>query len=313
MPAASQGFLPVKLLRNCIPIFGMLSLFLLFFQMVDASQLAGLLGCKNCAMSNPFLILMGAGYFAALISISLLFPNFPNRQIARAGLLWAILLVSGLTYLHLPQWCAACMIGHFFHLLIWTIWVIVPAPKSASPPPFFKERIYFLLLSPLIVICLFSSLNVLFLIYHFQDQDEQDLAVAPSFKSGDKVPPFILETTKGDKITHEHLTKAMGTVINFVTSNCPYSNQQLPIVNSVALQFSHAAYRFINVSSTITDDLMHKASAFEWAEDKKGDLHQVFNVRAYPTTFIIGKDGIIKQVILGQPEKLEANLVASFL
>lgn len=301
----------MKQLRNWVPVLGALSLILLFFQMPEAPPLFNLLGCKTCSSSDPFLVLIGASYFASLIAISLLFPSFPNRHMACSGLIWALLLALGLTYLHLPNWCIACLIGHLFNILIWTIWSIVPSPKSESNSSFLKERIYFLLLTPMIVVALFSCLNITFLIYHFKD--EHDLSITTAFKSGDMIPPFKLQTSTGTEISQENLTRTLGTVINFVTANCPYCNQQLPILNAVAMQLAPNSYQFINVSSTLTDDLTHRASFSEWVEDKKGDLHHLFKVKAYPTAFIIGNDGKIRQVILGVPENLEASLLTSIL
>lgn len=279
--------------------------------MPEAPNLFGLLGCKTCSSSDPFLLLIGTGYFATLIAISLLFPSFPNRQIARGGLIWALLLALGLTYIHLPNWCIACLIGHLFNILIWTIWVIVPSPKSESISSSFKERIFFLILTPIIVVTFFSCINITFLIYRFKN--EQDLSITTSFKPGDMIPPFIVQTTKGIKISQENLTQTLGTVINFVTANCPYCNQQLPILNDVAARLSDSHYQFINVSFTLTDDLTQKASSTEWVEDKEGDLHHIFQVKAYPTTFIIGNDGKIRQVILGVPENLETSLLSNIL
>lgn len=301
----------MKQLRFWVPILGILSLIILFFQMPEAPNLFGLLGCKTCSSGNPFLVLIGVAYFGSLIAISLLFPNFPNRRIACSGLIWALLLASGLTYLHLPNLCIACLIGHLFNILIWTIWSIAPSPKSEVISSFFKERIYFLILTPLIVVTLFSCLNITFLIYHFQD--DQDLSNITAFKSGDMIPPFMLQTSKGIKINGENLTQVLGTVINFVTASCPYCNQQLPILNAVATQLAPNSYQFINVSSILTDDLIQRASSTEWVEDKQGDLHHLFKVKAYPTTFIIGNDGKIRQVFLGVPENLETNLLTSLL
>lgn len=299
----------MKQLRFWVPVLGILSLIILFFQMPEAPNLFGLLGCKTCSSGNPFLVLIGAGYFGSLIAISLLFPSFPNRRIACSGLIWSLLLASGLTYLHLPNLCIACLIGHLFNILIWTIWIIVPSPKSELTSSFFKERIYFLILTPMIIVALFSCLNITFLIYHFQE--DQDSSITTAFKSGDMVPPFTLQTSKGVKISEENLTQALGTVINFVTASCPYCNQQLPILNAVATQLDLNSYQFINVSSTLTDDLIQRASSTEWVEDKQGYLHHLFKVKAYPTTFIIGNDGKIRQVLLGVPENLETNLLTS--
>lgn len=301
----------MKHLRLWVPILGILNIVILFFQMPETPNLFGLLGCKTCTPSDPFFVFIAAGYFASLIAISLLFPNFPNQRMAFSGLIWALSLAVGLTYLHLPNWCIPCLIGHALHISTWIIWCLASSPKSPSMLPFFKERIYFLLLTPMIVIALFACLNITFLIYHFKD--EHELSLNTIYKSGDMAPSFNLKTLKGTFISHENLTQTLGTVINFVTANCPYCNQQLPILNAVAKQLVSKSYNFINVSAQLTDDLTQKAAFTEWVEDKEGELHRLFEVKAYPTTFIIGNDGKIRQIILGVPENLEASLQASIL
>lgn len=279
---------------------------ILFFQLPETPNLFGLLGCKNCSPGNPFLVLVGAGYFAGVIAVALLFPNFPNRNIAYSGLIWALLLAAGLTYLHLPNWCVACLVGHFFNILIWIIWSFASSPTSEGNSTFFKERVYFSILTPMIVVALFGCLNITFLIYNFKEE-QNELSTA-ALKSGDMAPPFILQTSTGHEISQDNLTQGLGTVINFVMDGCPYCKDQLQVVNKIATELAFKAYRFINVSPTLTDKLTKSAPSTDWVEDKEGYLHSLFKVKAYPTLFIVGNDGKIRQVILGVPENLEEKL-----
>src|SRR5579871_3264564 len=101
--------------RLAIPFFGLLALLMLFL------KLPGISSCKIC--STPYMPFIGGAYFSILIALSLLFPRFPSPSIARAGLIWAVLLFVLLTYRDLPQWCAPCVSAHLCHSALWTIWL----------------------------------------------------------------------------------------------------------------------------------------------------------------------------------------------
>jgi peroxiredoxin len=298
----------MKQLRHWIPFLGMLALAVLFLSLPETPNVFGILKCKTCASSSPYLPLIGSGYFASLIAISLLFPAFPNSQIARGGLTWAVLLAFVLTYLKLPHWCIACLIGHLCNIVIWTIWLLVPLKENKSSPSTFRERLCLTLFAPFSVVALFSCLNLTFMAYGFKTKTH---AMASSLQPGDALPAFTIQTTNGHSITNTVAAENIGTFINFVSPACPYCQEQLPIFNTVAKQMASSSYRFINVSPTLSEELIQSSPGTEWVEDRGGQLHKLFKVAGYPTMFIVGKDGKIAQVIPGVPEKLKAYLFDS--
>ncbi len=298
-------------LRYGVPVLAILALTALFFRLPETPDLFGLLGCKKCISSDPYLPLLGAGYFSALIAISLLFPSFPSSLIARAGLTWAILLTFALTYMHFPAWCPICLIGHSCNILIWMIWVLAAKIESEQPnsPPSslsgspIKVRVCVTLFAPIAVVALFSCINLTFMAYGFKPK-----FVVSGLQSGNEVPTFTLKTAEGRILTHSDLS---GKVINFIAPDCPYCKEQLQILNDVAQQLDSGASRFIHVTSKVSLELFDYLPTSDWIEDNEGKLRELFKVSGYPTLFVVGNEGKIELAISGVPKQLKTKLLAN--
>lgn len=298
----------MKQARFWVPILGILALAALFLKLPETPNFFGIFECKTCTSSDPYLPLIGSGYFSALVAVSLLFPAFPCRQLARGGLIWAVLLAFALTYINWPGWCADCLVGHVCNILIWAIWVIVPPEAPKPPSSTLRERLCLTLLMPVSVVALFSCLNLTFMAYGFKAN--QGLSAA-TLHPGDTLPAFTAQTTVGRSVANTDAAHVEGTVINFVSPECPYCKQQLPVLNAVASQLAGSSYRFINVSAAVSPELIQRSPSTEWVEDKEGKLRELFHVSGYPTLFVVGGNGKIKQVIPGVPEQLQAFLLVS--
>ncbi len=281
-----------------IPVLGMTALAALFLKLPEVPNFFGLFSCKACSSNDPFLPLAGAGYFSAIIALSLLFPAFPSRRAAKGGLLWAVLLAFALTYLHLPKWCGACLTAHACNVLIWTVWFFYGSPIQEKETRF-TERLYLLLIAPVSTIALFSCLNLTFMAYGFKIHQNPPVS---SLKAGDPIPHFIAETTEG-----RHLSNNEPLILNFISPDCPYSKEQLKILNGIQTKI-HS--RVIHVSPNLTHELTQDSPA-EWVEDKDSKLLKLFKVKGYPTLFALDKDGKITQVIPGVPKQLESDLITN--
>lgn len=298
----------MKQLRHWVPILGILALTVLFLKLPETPNVFGIFKCKMCAASDPYLPLIGAGYFALLIAISLLFPTFPGPLMARGGLVWAGLLALTLTYYDLPNWCIACLIGHACNIFIWTIWWAVPSTTDeprASPQ---RERLFLTLLAPITIVALFSCLNLTFLIYNLKVKHHTS---GTGLHVGDTIPAFAIQNRENRSLSNADIDKTMAIVINFISPNCPYCQEQLPILDAVAAQLANDSYRFINISPLLPLELTKQSSNIEWFEDKEGKLKDLFKVSGYPTLFIIENEGKILKIISGVPNALKDDLLTN--
>src|SRR5277367_351615 len=153
--------------RDWVPVLGLLALVALFLKMPATPDFFSMFHCKTCGTSDPYLPLLGAGYFSVLIAISLLFPSFPGPKVSRGGLTWATLLAVALTYIDMPGWCADCLIGHACNILIWLIWVFISPGEHKPSAATVKERLCLTMFSAISVVALFCCLNLTFMTYGF--------------------------------------------------------------------------------------------------------------------------------------------------
>lgn len=157
-------------LRSYIPIFCMIALTALFFKMPETPSILGFFKCKTCPLGDPYLPMLGGGYFATLLAISLLFPTHPHLLMARIGMAWSVLLAAALTYIDLPNICTACLVSHLCNILIWAIWSSVPTQSLMVPSSPFGERLFLTIFAPISVIALFGCLNLTFMIYNLKNK-----------------------------------------------------------------------------------------------------------------------------------------------
>jgi thiol-disulfide isomerase/thioredoxin len=159
------------------------------------------------------------------------------------------------------------------------------------------------------VVALFSCLNLTFLVYGFKAHHSVAAAgLAPS----DSAPSFNIKTIGSDStISNTDVAQTVGLVINFISSDCPYCKEQLPVLEAVATELASSSYRFVNVSPTVSSELIQHSSMIEWVEDKEGYLRELFKVTGFPTLFVIGTEGKILQVIYGVPDQLKHQLLTS--
>lgn len=299
----------IKQFRHWVPVLGIIALAALFLKLPETPNFFGLIACKTCSSKDPYLPLVGAGYFATLVAVSLLFPSFPRPLVARGGLTWSVLLAAALTYINLPVWCGICLFVHACHIAIWTIWAAVPA-VAATPSSTLRERLCLTLFAPICAVAFFSCLNLTFMAYGFKAKHNLS---ASALNPGDPLPAFTAQTSSGRIFANTDAAQSAGIVINFISPSCLYSQEQLPVLNDVAAQLSTGSYRFINVSSQLSNELVNHFSSTEWVEDKEGKLRELFKVYGYPTLFVVGKDGKIARVIPGAPEKLKAHLMSTLV
>lgn len=278
-------------LRILVPILGILALAALFFKLPEATKHFGFFSCKTCLPGDPYLPLIGAGYFSVLVAISLLFPAFPRKRMARGGLIWAVLLAFAMTYQLWPSVCPLCLFTHACHIAIWSIWASVPAIIEQSRN--IRLQLCLTVFAPIAVVALFSSLNLTFMAYGFLAKSQ---VFASGLRPGDAAPAFF-EPDKKNLL-----------LINFVSPNCPYCEKQLTVLQSLS-PIKEA--RIINISPKLTPDLIQRLPTAEWLEDTADKMRELFQVYGYPTLFIVGIDGKIAKIIPGAPNMLKENLLSS--
>ena len=137
----------------------------------------------------------------------------------------------------------------------------------------------------------------------------------PNPQVGFTAPDFTLESLTGDPITLSDL-RGKVVVLNLWASWCPPCRAEMPALNAVYQKFRDQGLVVLGVNTTFQDDETNARAAIrDWGLtfpivfDRDGATSRQYRVQAMPTTFFIGRDGVIRDIVFGGP--MSEALIAS--
>lgn len=142
------------------------------------------------------------------------------------------------------------------------------------------------------------------------------LIIFPAFaalKLNVPAPAFsLLDATGKDRSLADILgsrtkakAKVNGVIVSFFASWCTPCRQELPLLNSLADELKEKGITIVlvdvkedfNVINTLLAEL--KVNKPVVLSDRAGKIAESYQVRFFPTTFFIGSDGTVKDIIFG--------------
>jgi cytochrome c biogenesis protein CcmG/thiol:disulfide interchange protein DsbE len=137
----------------------------------------------------------------------------------------------------------------------------------------------------------------------------------PSPQVGFTAPDFKLDSLTGDPITLSAL-RGKVVVLNFWASWCAPCRAEMPAMNAVYEKFRDQGLVVLGVNTTYQDDETNARSAIQdWGLtfpivfDRDSAASRPYRIQAMPTTFFVGRDGVIGDIVFGGP--LSEALIAS--
>ncbi len=136
----------------------------------------------------------------------------------------------------------------------------------------------------------------------------------PAPQTGFPAPDFTLETLEGQTVTLSSL-RGQPVIINFWASWCPPCRAEMPALQAVYEEYQgQVALLAVNAANqdNLTDALALLAetgATFPVLLDTDGAVNRLYAITSLPTTFFIGADGVIAEVVIGGP-MTEAGLRA---
>lgn len=129
----------------------------------------------------------------------------------------------------------------------------------------------------------------------------------PSPREGFLAPDFTLETLSGEPITLSDL-RGQAVVLNLWATWCPPCRAEMPALQAAYEQDGPNGLVVLAVNTTFQDSQVEAAAfvdqfglTFPIALDRDGTVSRQYLLRALPSTFFIGPDGVIAQVVIGGP------------
>ncbi len=144
----------------------------------------------------------------------------------------------------------------------------------------------------------------------FQEIDLNSLNTAPI--QGYQAPIFTADTLSGGEISLQNYADEV-VVVNFWATWCPPCKAEMPGINAFyqAYQDRGLVVLAVNVresEATVRPFIETSSFTFPVLLDPAGKIVDQYQVRSFPTTLIIDRDGVIQYIHTGMisPEELEA-------
>lgn len=124
-------------------------------------------------------------------------------------------------------------------------------------------------------------------------------------RTGFTAPNFTLETLDGGSITLSAL-RGRPVILNFWTTWCPPCREEMPFLQQAYLDFQTQGLVVLAVNLTdqdspeeVRDFVTRYHLTFPIALDRRGDVSRKYRITGLPTSFLVGSDGVIRQVVVG--------------
>jgi thiol-disulfide isomerase/thioredoxin len=141
-----------------------------------------------------------------------------------------------------------------------------------------------------------------------------------ALQPGDPAPPFFLRDSNGspfflsEQVEPTKRGDIKGLVLNFFASHCKPCRSELPILNSLVTEFKNKGIKLVIIGYREDFDRILpmleelKVDQPLVLSDHYGKIGDRYGVRFLPTTFFIGSDGKVKEMIRGELPHFEKVL-----
>jgi peroxiredoxin len=129
----------------------------------------------------------------------------------------------------------------------------------------------------------------------------------PAPRPGFLAPDFSLPTGLGEVITLSGL-RGRPILINIWASWCRPCRAEMPAIQEVYAAYQKQGFVVLGVNATQQDS---QAAALAFAQemglsfpillDQEGEVTRLYETRAFPTSFFIDEQGIVREVVVGGP------------
>ena len=134
---------------------------------------------------------------------------------------------------------------------------------------------------------------------------------------GDPAPGFQLEDTAGNKVSLESL-RGKVVLVNFWATWCPPCRAEMPSMEKLneAMAGEDFVMLAINVEengrTSVPEFLNKTPHAFPILYDDQGIVQELYGVYKFPESFVIRKDGIIDDKVIGAIDWAHPETIAYF-
>ena len=156
----------------------------------------------------------------------------------------------------------------------------------------------------------YSIILLLGLIWMFISADKAGISTSgeiPAPQQGFLAPDFELETPYGEIVKLSSL-RGQAVLVNLWTTWCPPCRAEMRSIEKVYNEYKDQGFIVLAVNMTYQDSpekiipfVTEQKLTFPILLDETGDMAKAYELRSLPSSYFIGRDGVIHEVVIGGP------------
>jgi len=126
-------------------------------------------------------------------------------------------------------------------------------------------------------------------------------------QQGFLAPDFELQTTTGETVKLSDM-RGQAVLVNLWATWCPPCRAEMPAIEKVYNEYKDDGLVVLAVNMTYQDDatkiepfINEYGLTFPILLDETSDMAHAYQLRSLPSSYFIGRDGIIHEVVIGGP------------
>ena len=157
---------------------------------------------------------------------------------------------------------------------------------------------------------IYVILLILGLVWIFISADKSGTSTAgkiPAPQRGFLAPDFELKTTTGETVKLANL-RGQAVLVNLWATWCPPCRAEMRSIEKVYGEYKDKGLVDLAVHMTYQDDptqivpfVAEQGLTFPILLDPTGNVGHAYQLRSLPSSFFIGRDGVIHEVVIGGP------------
>ncbi|MDH4028536.1 MAG: TlpA family protein disulfide reductase [Nitrospirota bacterium] len=133
---------------------------------------------------------------------------------------------------------------------------------------------------------------------------------------GGKAPSFELKDLSGN-VVYLSSFRGRAVLLNFWATWCPYCRKERPHLGSLHTEYKDRGLVIISVATDRSENdirnfMKDTPADFIVLADTNREAASLYNVRGYPTTFLIDREGMVRQKFVGFREWTTSDMKKVF-
>ncbi len=129
----------------------------------------------------------------------------------------------------------------------------------------------------------------------------------PAPQAGFPAPDFVLKSPQGESYTLSEL-RGQAVLVNLWATWCPPCRAEMPAIERMYQEYKARGFIVLAINTTSQDDpfavvpfTQEYSLSFPILLDERGEVAKAYQLRSLPSSFFIGPDGVISEVVIGGP------------